>query len=111
MEESEVAQLRTMYVFTPADDGDWKLSLETMSETLHERNHGEFIRIEDSVDDPAPGGGPRLHFGITLLGEDMEGFGKEDPQGIALLDSTARLAAEFVLWLRLRVVPAHVKIE
>ena len=111
MKESEVAQLRTMYVFTPPGGRDWNLSMEAMADRLCERNRDEFIRIEDSTEDPAPGSGSRLHFGITLLDEDMEGFGKEDPQGIALRDSTARLAAEFVFWLRLSVVPAHAKIE
>ncbi|MEV3857635.1 hypothetical protein AB0J38_25310 [Streptomyces sp. NPDC050095] len=53
----------------------------------------------------APEIGAQPHFGIALSDEVLEGVAQLDPEGIALNDSTAALAAEFSQWLREQIVP------
>jgi hypothetical protein len=101
MEPDEIAELRTMYVFTSAEGQSWGLTFESLEAKLRERNPDEFIRID--------GGGPvrgsSMHFGITLGDEQMEGLARLSSEGVAIMDCNAHLAAEFVLWLRDCVVP------
>ncbi|MFG2604781.1 hypothetical protein ACGFT2_14700 [Streptomyces sp. NPDC048514] len=107
MEPEQIAELRTMFVFTPPHGQSWGLSFETLAARLRERNPDEFIRIED-------GGGPVrgafMSFGITLDDQDLEGTARQAPEGVSVLDCNAHLAARFALWLRNNVVPADVPI-
>jgi hypothetical protein len=103
MEPEEIAQLRTMYVFTPPDGQSWGLTYEGLAATLRERNPEEFIRIDDGVDGPVTGSS--MHFGITLDDEQLEGMALLSPEGVSVMDCTASLAAGFVLWLKADVVP------
>lgn len=99
MEADQLAELRTMYVFGPAEGETWELSFEGLERKLRERNPEEFIRVEEPGDGPLDSA-TTMHFGITLDDEDLEGKAKLDPQGVAILDCTAPLAAAFVNWLR-----------
>ncbi|MFE3858771.1 hypothetical protein ACFXPN_47580 [Streptomyces griseorubiginosus] len=103
MEPEEIAQLRTMYVFTPPDGQSWGLTYEGLAATLRERSPEEFIRIDDGVDGPVTGSS--MHFGITLNDEQLEGMALLSPEGVSVMDCTAGSAAGFVLWLKAGVVP------
>ncbi|MGW7723831.1 hypothetical protein ACWGJ6_10830 [Streptomyces canus] len=103
MEPEEIAQLRTMYVFTPPDGQSWGLTYQGLAATLRERNPEEFIRIDDGVDGPVTGSS--MHFGITLDDEQLEGMALLSPEGVSVMDCTASSAAGFVLWLKADVVP------
>ncbi|WP_405591885.1 hypothetical protein [Streptomyces sp. NBC_01092] len=101
MEPEEIAELRTMYVFTPAEGQSWGLTFESLEDKLRERNPDEFTRI----DAEGPVRGSSMHFGITLGDEQLEGLARLSSEGVAVLDCNAHLAAEFALWLRDCVVP------
>ncbi|MFE3580000.1 hypothetical protein [Streptomyces vinaceus] len=104
MDASQLAVLRTMYVFTPIEGQPWGLTYDSLKASLLERDPYEFIRIHE-------GGQPRasaVHYGITLDGEELEGYARVRPEGISILDSTAQAAADFVGWLREQVVPEGV---
>ncbi|MFE9931843.1 hypothetical protein [Streptomyces sp. NPDC005533] len=104
MDASQLAELRTMYVFTPIEGQTWGLTYDSLKARLLERDPDEFIRIQE-------GGqvrGSAMHYGITLDGEELEGYARVQPEGISILDSTARTAANFVGWLREHVVPEGV---
>ncbi|MGV4988710.1 hypothetical protein ACVB8X_37625 [Streptomyces sp. NRAIS4] len=107
MEPEQIAELRTMYVFTPPHGQSWGLTFEGLAERLRERNPEEFIRVDD-------GGGPirgaSMNFGITLDDEDLEGFALLNPEGVSIFDCNAHLAARFALWLRNNVAPADVPV-
>jgi len=96
--------LRTLYVFTPPEGQTWGLTFERLKDVLLERDPDEFIKVEESGDRSAKG--PSMHFGITLDGEELEAFVLLRTEGVAVMDSTARTAAAFVLWLRKDVVPS-----
>ena len=51
-----------------------------------------------------------MHFGITLADEQLEGMALLSPEGAAVLDSNAHLAAEFALWLRNNMGPTGMKV-
>ncbi|MDI3402856.1 hypothetical protein [Streptomyces cavernicola] len=104
MEADQIAELRTMYVFGPAEGETWGLFFDVLERKLRERDPDEFIRVEESGDGPLDGGAT-MHFGITLDDEDLEGMAKLDSEGVALTDCTAPLAAEFALWLRENIIP------
>ncbi|WP_405523492.1 hypothetical protein OG426_09725 [Streptomyces canus] len=104
MEPEEIAELRTMYVFTSPEGQSWGLTYESLEATLRERNPDEFIGIDDGSDGPVKGSS--MHFGITLDDEQLEGMALLSPEGVAALDCNAHLAAAFALWLRNDVVPA-----
>lgn len=106
MEPEEIAELRTMYVFTPPEGQSWGLTFESLEAKLRERNPDEFIRIDAG----GPVRGSSMHFGITLSNEKMEGLARLSSEGVAVLDCNAHLAAEFVLWLRDRVVPTDMTV-
>ncbi|ROQ96864.1 hypothetical protein EDE04_3335 [Streptomyces sp. 2132.2] len=104
MDASQLAELRTMYVFTPMEGQTWGLTYDSLKARLLERDPDEFIRIQE-------GGairGSTMHYGITLEGEELEGYARVQPEGISILDSTVQAAANFVAWLREHVVPEGV---
>ena len=106
MEPAEIAELRTMYVFTPQEGRSWGLTFEDLGAKLRERDPDEFLRIEAG----GPIRGSSMHFGITLGDEQMEGLARLSSEGVAVLDCNAHLAAEFALWLRERVVPTSMTV-
>ncbi|MDI3417290.1 hypothetical protein [Streptomyces luteolus] len=104
MEADQIAELRTMYVFGPAEGETWGLTFDALERKLRDRDPDEFVRVEE------PGEGPldrstTMYFGITLADEDLEGMAKRDSEGVAITDCTAPQAAEFALWLRENIVP------
>lgn len=103
MEPEEIAELRTMYVFTSPEGQSWGLTYEGLEAKLREQNPDVFISIDDGSDGPVRGSS--MHFGITLDDEQLEGMALLSPEGVAVLDCNAHLAAVFVLWLRDNVVP------
>lgn len=103
MEAQEIAELRTMYIFTPAEGATWGLTYSLLEEKLRARDPDEFIRFDGDPDGPAHGS--VMYFGITLDGEELEGIARLSPEGVAIQDCTAHLAVEFVRWLRTEVVP------
>ncbi|MEV7159610.1 hypothetical protein [Streptomyces misionensis] len=104
MEPEQIAELRTMYVFTPPNGQSWGLTYEGLESLLRERNPDEFIRVDDGADGPVSGSS--MHFGITLDDEQLEGMALLSPEGVSVKDCTAHSAARFALWLRSVVVPA-----
>ncbi|MER0443398.1 hypothetical protein ABR738_02200 [Streptomyces sp. Edi4] len=105
MDASEIAQLRTMYIFTPADGETWGLSYAAMETAVRERDPDGFLRLDEGTR-LVPG--TVLHFGITLGDETLEGMARLRPEGVSLEDCTASQAAEFAAWLQGRIVPAGV---
>ncbi|MFF2569978.1 hypothetical protein [Streptomyces sp. NPDC058084] len=103
MDASELAELRTMYVFEPAEGSTWGLTYEGIESRLRERKTDTFIRIDEG--DEGPVHGSVMHFGITVGEEELEGMAKLSPEGIAVEDCTALAAAEFVKWLWGKIVP------
>ncbi|GAA3796531.1 hypothetical protein ACFS5L_02405 [Streptomyces phyllanthi] len=103
MEPEEIAELRTMYVFTPPDGQSWALTYEGLEAKLRERNPDEFIRVDDGSDGPVSGSS--MHFGITLDDEQLEGMALLSPEGVSVKDCTIGSAARFAVWLRTDVVP------
>ena len=104
MVSEEIAELRTMYFFTPLDGQSWGLTYEGLETKLRERNPEEFVRIDDGSEGPVRGSS--MHFGITLDDEVLEGMALLSPEGVCVLDCDAHSAASFGLWLRNDVVPA-----
>ncbi|MEU0336543.1 hypothetical protein [Streptomyces sp. NPDC006193] len=104
MEPDEIAELRTMYIFTPPAGHTWGLTYDSLEAVLRERDPDEFIRVDDGTDGPVHGSS--MHFGITLDDEQLEGMALLSPEGVSVKDCTAHTAARFVLWLRDNVVPA-----
>ncbi|MFE3627766.1 hypothetical protein [Streptomyces goshikiensis] len=101
MDAAQLADLRTMYVFTPLDGQTWGLTCGSLKACLLERDPDEFVRIQE-------GGqirGSVMYYGITLDGEELEGYARVRPEGVSILDSTAQAAANFAGWLREHVVP------
>ncbi|MFE2234170.1 hypothetical protein ACFXA4_16600 [Streptomyces sp. NPDC059442] len=103
MDASEPAELRTMYVFGPAEGSTWGLTYEGIEAKLRERETDTFVRIDEGEEGPVRGS--VMHFGITVGEEDLEGTAKLSPEGIAIENCTALAAAEFVEWLWGSVVP------
>ncbi|WP_406133232.1 hypothetical protein [Streptomyces zaomyceticus] len=103
MDASELAKLRTMYVFGPAEGSAWGLTYEGIEAKLRERKTDTFVRVDEG--DEGPVRGSVMHFGITLGEEELEGIAKRSPEGIAIEDCTAHAAAEFAKWLWDNVVP------
>ena len=108
MEPEEIAQLRTMYIFSPPAGESWGLTYESLEAKLRQRNPDEFIRVDDGSDGPVRGSS--MHFGITLDDEQLEGMALLSPEGVSVLDCTAGSAARFALWLKTDVVPAGMSI-
>ncbi|WP_426569314.1 hypothetical protein [Streptomyces canus] len=104
MEPEQIAELRTMYIFTPPAGQTWGLAYEGLEAVLRERNPDEFVRVDDGAEGPVQGSS--MHFGITLNDEQLEGMALLSPEGVSIKDCTAQSAAGFVLWLRNKVVPA-----
>lgn len=86
MEPEEIAQLRTMYIFSPPAGESWGLTYESLEAKLRQRNPDEFIRVDDGSDGPVRGSS--MHFGITLGDEQLEGMTLLSPEGVAVLDCT-----------------------
>ncbi|MFC7924607.1 hypothetical protein [Streptomyces cinereoruber] len=103
MDASELAELRTTYIFGPTEGSSWGLTYEGIEARLRERDTDTFIRIDEG--DEGPVRGSVMHFGITVGEEDLEGMVKLSPEGIAVEDCTAHAAAEFIQWLRDSVLP------
>ncbi|KOY59125.1 hypothetical protein [Streptomyces sp. XY332] len=103
MNPSDLAELRTMYVFSPLDGETWGLTFEGFRSHLLARNPEEFLRVDEGRAGPVRGS--TLHFGITFGDEVLEGFVALTPEGVAITDCTALEAANFVVWLRDEVVP------
>ncbi|MFJ4775850.1 hypothetical protein [Streptomyces sp. NPDC088762] len=103
MNPSDLAELRTMYVFSPVDGESWELTFEGFRSRLLARNPGEFLRVDEGKAGPVRGS--TLHFGITFGDEVLEGFVALAPEGVAITDCTALEAANFLVWLRNEVVP------
>ncbi|WP_225102511.1 hypothetical protein [Streptomyces sp. CoH27] len=108
MEPEEVAELRTMFVFSPPPGQSWGLTFEGLEARLRERNPDTFIRVDDEGDGPVRGAS--MIFGITLDDEALEGFASLEPEGVSVLDCNARLAARIALWLRDNVAPADIPV-
>ncbi|MFG2115573.1 hypothetical protein ACGFRB_23585 [Streptomyces sp. NPDC048718] len=106
MDASELAELRTMYIFGPAEGSTWGLTYEVLERKLRERDADAFVRIDEG----GPIRGSVMHFGITVGEEVLEGMAKLSPDGIAIEDCTALAAAEVVRWLRGSIVPAGTSI-
>ncbi|KUL23272.1 hypothetical protein [Streptomyces regalis] len=108
MEPEEIAQLRTMYIFSPPAREGWGLTYESLEAKLRQRNPDEFIRVDDGSDGPVRGSS--MHFGITLDDEQLEGMALLSPEGVSVLDCTTGSAARFALWLKTDVVPTGMSI-
>ncbi|MFP8887026.1 hypothetical protein [Streptomyces mangrovi] len=104
METSELAELRTMFIFTPPQGSTWNLVLEDFAARLRERTPDEFVRIDENPQGPGARG-PSMSFGFTLQDGAVEGFVLTTPEGAAVTNVTAQEAAEFAMWLRNHVVP------
>lgn len=104
MEPVEIAQLRTMYIFSPPEGKSWGLTYGSLEAKLRERNPDEFIRIDDGSGGPVIGSS--MHFGITLDDDQLEDIALLAPEGgVSVLDCTAGSAAGFAMWLRADVLP------
>ncbi|MFI1715661.1 hypothetical protein [Streptomyces litmocidini] len=103
MDASELAELRTTYVFGPAEGSTWGLTYEGIEAKLRERETDTFVRIDEGGEGPVRGS--VMHFGITVGEDELEGMAKLSPEGIAVEECTAQAAAEFVKWLWGSVVP------
>ncbi|AYN42473.1 hypothetical protein D9753_30340 [Streptomyces dangxiongensis] len=103
MDASELAELRAMYVFGPAEGSTWGLTYQGIEANLRERETDTFVRIDEGEEGPVRGS--VMHFGITVGEEELEGMAKLSPAGIAIEDCTALAAAEFVKWLWGSIVP------
>ncbi|MCP9209974.1 hypothetical protein [Streptomyces cucumeris] len=103
MDASELAELRTMYIFTPAEGETWGLTYQNLEAKLRERNPNEFVRVQDDPGGPVPG--TDMLFGITLGDDELEGMAQLSPEGVAIKECSAHSAAAFVNWLRENVVP------
>lgn len=108
MEPEEIAQLRTMYIFSPPAGESWELTYEGLEAKLRQRNPDEFVRIDDGNDGLVSGSS--MHFGITLDDEQLEGMALLSPEGVSILDCTVGSAARFALWLKTDLVPAGMSI-
>ncbi len=103
MDASELAELRTTYIFGPAEGSTWGLTYEGIEAKLRERETDTFIRIDEGEEGPFRGS--VMHFGITVGEEELEGMAKMSSEGIAIEDCTAHAAAGFVKLLWDSVVP------
>ncbi|WP_405942031.1 hypothetical protein [Streptomyces sp. NBC_00207] len=103
MDPSDLVELRTMYVFSPAEGETWGLAFDGFGSHLLARNPDEFLRLDEGRTGAVRRAS--LHFGITCDDEALEGFAVLMPTGVAIKDCTARAAADFVEWLRDAVVP------
>ncbi|QKV94253.1 hypothetical protein HUT19_22900 [Streptomyces sp. NA02950] len=101
MDASELAALRTMYIFTPMEGETWGLTYQDLEAKLRERGPDEFVDLElgESIR------GTKMYFGITLGDEKLEGIARLSPEGVAIDDCPAPTAAAFVNWLRENIVP------
>ncbi|RNG36129.1 hypothetical protein [Streptomyces botrytidirepellens] len=108
MEPEEIAELRTMYIFSPPEGQSWGLTYEGLETLLRERDPEEFIRIDDGSDGPVSGSS--MHFGITLDDEELEGMALLAPEGVSVMDCTVHTAAAFAVWLSNNVVPTGVAV-
>ncbi|MFF8867966.1 hypothetical protein ACF08B_38675 [Streptomyces sp. NPDC015139] len=108
MEPVEIAELRTMFVFTPPRGQSWGLTFEGFEARLRERNPDTFIRLDDEGDGPVRGSSKI--FGITFDDETLEGFASLQPEGVAVRECNAHMAARVALWLRNNVAPADVPV-
>ncbi|MFD8372318.1 hypothetical protein ACFV2Z_16365 [Streptomyces sp. NPDC059688] len=107
MEPEEIAELRTMFVFTPPRGQSW-VTFEGFEARLRTRNPDAFIRIDDEGDGPVRGSS--MIFGITFDDETLEGFASLQPEGVAIRECNAHMAARVALWLRNNVAPADVPV-
>ncbi|MEV1080928.1 hypothetical protein AB0I98_22195 [Streptomyces sp. NPDC050211] len=108
MEPEEIAQLRTMYIFSPSAGESWGLTYEGLEAKLRQRNPDEFIRVDDGSDGPVTGSS--MHFGITMDDEQLEGMALLSPEGVSIKDCTVGSAARFALWLKSDVVPESMSV-
>ncbi|MGR3937070.1 hypothetical protein [Streptomyces sp. BRA346] len=108
MEPEEIAELRTMYIFSPPEGQSWGLTYEGLEALLLERNPEEFIRVDDGSDGPVSGSS--MHFGITLDDEELEGMALLSPEGVSVMDCTVHTAAAFAIWLSNNLVPTGVAV-
>ncbi|MEU4890979.1 hypothetical protein AB0B12_04715 [Streptomyces sp. NPDC044780] len=108
MEPEEIAELRTMYIFTPPEGQSWGLTYESLEALLRERDPEEFIRVDDDSDGPVSGSS--MHFGITLDDEELEGMALLSPEGVSVKKCTVHTAAAFAIWLSNNVVPTGVAV-
>ncbi|WP_432014276.1 hypothetical protein [Streptomyces cucumeris] len=105
----ELAELRTMYVFTPTADGTWGFTFQALEDKLRERNPDEFIHVR-------PGGqvrGTWMGFGITFNDESLEGTARLSPDGVtvdgvSIQDCPAHTAADVASWLRQHLLTSGV---
>ncbi|MEU3400790.1 hypothetical protein [Streptomyces filamentosus] len=109
MNESEVAALRTMYVFGPAEGSTWNLTYDLVAGKLRERNPEAFVRLDEGGQGSVHGS--VMHFGFTVGQETLEGMVKLSPEGITIEDASAHTAAVFVQWLRGCIVPAGTSVS
>ncbi|MDF3292265.1 hypothetical protein [Streptomyces silvisoli] len=110
MQQADLGQITTMFVFTPAEGSTWRMTLESFASALQQRTPGEFTRVWD---DPADGASAHvtMSFTYTLHEEELEGIASVRTEGVSLVNVTAQQAAEFVDWLRREVVPTGETVE
>ncbi|MEU8687439.1 hypothetical protein [Streptomyces sp. NPDC048665] len=84
MKPEEIAELCTMFVFTPPQRQSWALTFEGLEARLREHNPDTFIRLDDGGDEPVRGAS--ISFGITLKDEGLEGLASLETEGMSVLD-------------------------
>ncbi|MFG2974760.1 hypothetical protein ACGFYY_17460 [Streptomyces sp. NPDC048331] len=105
MNPSDLAELRTMYVFTPIGGETWGLTFDSFRAHLLAGDPEAFLQVDEGHTGPVRNVG--LQFGVTLGEEELEGFALLSPEGVAVKNCTAQEAANFVIWLRDQVVPQN----
>ncbi|MFJ3909667.1 hypothetical protein [Streptomyces vinaceus] len=103
MNPSDLARLRTMYVFAPIDGESWGLTFDGLRAHLLARDPEAFLQVDEGRTGPVRT--TSLQFGVTFGEEELEGFALLSPEGVAVKNSTPQEAANFVVWLRDQVVP------
>ncbi|MFD8789923.1 hypothetical protein [Streptomyces vinaceus] len=105
MNPSGLAELRTMYVFTPNDGETWGLTFDGFRANLLARDPAAFLQVDEGGTGPVRN--TSLQFGVTFGDEELEGFALLSPEGVAVKNCTAQEATSFVVWLRDQVVPQN----
>ncbi|MFF3172929.1 hypothetical protein ACFVQ0_09920 [Streptomyces sp. NPDC057900] len=104
MENSDLEELETLFIFTPSPGDTWGLTFTRLKQHLLEADPEVFIRVEDPRDGNSLGDS-FMFFEFTLEGKELEGMSKVSPEGVAAQNCTAGQAADFVTWLSTSVIP------
>lgn len=98
-------EIRELFIFTPRGGESWGVTFERFTLELERRHPGEFSLVEEEPEELLPAE-RSLDFGFTMGDDGLEGFYKDEPEGAALRQATAREAAVFAEWLIDKVVPS-----